>query len=267
MSLSSIFGAKVSHMRAGARFSTHETSLSVGSLHVRHEGLRVVHLSDVHIGAFTPPSRIRNAISYINELSPDLVLMTGDYVTWAKGPVARVGKLLGGLQAPTYCVLGNHDHWVDAAGVRAQLTYAGYTVLQNEHRSFSLRGETLTLIGVDDQKTGNADVAKAFRDLPNTPGTRLVLAHMPNTAEDLPPNAGLACFSGHTHGGQIRVGSLTDRAAKVLGHPYVRGTHHVAGNSLYVSSGLAYGRGSILPRFQCPPEISLVTLTKGYSTS
>jgi uncharacterized protein len=246
--------------RAGSRFSVHETRLPVGSLLSVHEGLRIVHLSDVHIGAFTPAKRIRNAIERINALMPDLVFMTGDYVTWAKGPVARVNSLLRGIAAPTYCVLGNHDHWVDPMGVRTQLEDAGYTVLQNEHRTLTLRGASMHLIGVDDLKTGNADVEKALRGVPHSGGTRLALAHVPNTVDLLPRDAGIACFSGHTHGGQVRVGSLTDRAAKVLGHPYLRGTHAIAGNTLYVTSGLAYGRGSILPRFQCPPEISLITL-------
>jgi uncharacterized protein len=254
--------ARSKTLSMGARFSVHETTLHVGSLLPEHEGLRIAHVSDIHIGAFTPSKRIRSAVERINELAPDLVFLTGDYVTWAKGPVARVCSLLEGLESPTFCVLGNHDHWVDPLGVRAQLERANYTVMQNEHRTLTVRERALHLIGVDDLRSGNANVERAMSEVPRLGGTRLALAHVPNTADLLPADAGIACFSGHTHGGQVRVGSLTDRAAKVFGHPYLRGSHHVQGNSLYVTSGLAYGRGSILPRFRCPPEISLVTLTR-----
>jgi uncharacterized protein len=243
-----------------AHFSVHETSMVVGCLARAHDGIRVAHVSDIHVGAFTPRARIRAAFAHINALAPDLVVLTGDYVTWSKAPVPLLAELFGGLSAPTFCVLGNHDHWVDPIGIRMQLENAGYTVLQNAFRTTKVRGADLHVIGVDDERTGHANVAQALSGVPAS-SSRIVLAHVPTTARNLPKDCGLACFSGHTHGGQVRVGgTLMNRAATALGHPYLRGKHEVLGNALYVSSGLAYGPGSILPRFRCPPEISLVTL-------
>jgi hypothetical protein len=246
-------------MNSRARFETSHVSVSVAGLAPEHQGLTIAHLTDLHVGIHTPEERLRGAVQAANDLEPDLVVLTGDYVTWSKRPVAHLARVLGGLRSPVFCVLGNHDHIVDAASVRQQLERAGYTVLQNEHREVTLRGCSVHVVGIDDQKTRHADVPRAFAGVP-TLGTRIVLTHVPTTSELLPPNQNLVCFAGHTHGGQIHFGSLTTRIAKQAGHRYLAGLHAVKGNHLYVGRGLAYGKGSLLPRRKCPPELALIEL-------
>lgn len=250
----------VSARRLPESFAVTETLLDLPSLDERHHGLRIAQLSDVHVGSATPSARIEEAVRAVALAEPDLVFLTGDYVTHSKRPIARIAELLRGLPVErTFAVLGNHDHWVDPAGVRRALQGLGISVLQNERASVRLRGAEVTLLGIDDALTRNADVEKTFRGAPRD-GTRLVLAHAPTTADSLPARAGLACFSGHTHGGQVSVPVLTKAVFRLAGQPYVRGLYRVRGNLLYVNRGLGFGLGGPLLRFGSVPEVAMFTL-------
>jgi predicted MPP superfamily phosphohydrolase len=244
------------------RFEVVERELVVPGLDARHDGLVVAQMSDVHLGASTPDRRVTRAIREINARHPDLVVLTGDYVTFSHTPLQKLSDRLAGLAPPTFAILGNHDHWVDAQAVRRALEEDGYRVLQNEAVSIDVRGAPVWIVGVDDAQVGKEDLARSFEGVPAT-GTRIVLAHQPTTADRLPANAGLVCFSGHTHGGQIVIPGLTSRIAKSVGQPYLRGLYKVRDNWLYVSAGIGYGRGGPALRVRNPPEIALITLRAG----
>jgi predicted MPP superfamily phosphohydrolase len=246
-------------MRSKEYFDLTYTVLPLRGLSREHEGVVVAQLSDLHVGTGTPSPRIRAAISAVNRAKPDLVFLTGDFVTHVRYPLPLIPEVLAGLEPPTYAVLGNHDHFVGAREVRAALVRLGYAVLQNESAQVTVRDRPLSLIGVDDAVTHHDDVSRSLRDAPRD-GTRLVLAHAPTTARDLPGDAGLACFSGHTHGGQLHVKRLTARISAALGQPYLRGLYSVRDNWLYVNRGLAFGRGSLVPRIDSEPEVALFEL-------
>lgn len=234
-------------------FDVTDTSISLRGIDPAHHGLRIAQISDVHIGPGTPPGRITEAVRLVNAARPDVVFLTGDYVTSSREPIRRM-PLLAGLEAPVFAVLGNHDHWVDARGVRRAIEALGYTVLQNAHTRVTLRGRSLAIVGVDDDVSGHADVPLAFDGAPSG-GTRLVIAHAPPTADRLPARADLLCFSGHTHGGQFNVPIATRFFFKLAGQPYVKGLYQVRGNQLYVNGGLGFGG-----RFRAPPEVSFFSL-------
>ncbi|KFE62401.1 metallophosphoesterase [Hyalangium minutum] len=240
-------------------FALNEYELHVPGLHPKHDGLRVAQLSDIHVGQATSDVRIRRAVMAVNASSPDLVFLTGDYVTHSPKPLPRVRELLAGLQGPVFVVMGNHDHWVNAPYLREGFERMGYTVLQNEHRVVEVRGAPAAVLGVDDGRTGRDDVAATFRGAP-TSGTRLVLAHTPPTVEKLPPHQGLVQFSGHTHGGQFWVGGLTEALFRRAGQPYIRGHYQVQGNQLYVNQGLGFGFGGPYLRRGTEPEVAFFTL-------
>lgn len=240
-------------------FALTEHVLRIAGLDPLHEGLRVAHLSDIHIGQATPDRRIQRAVDEVNERKPDLVFLTGDYVTHSPKPLPRVPRLLAGLKGPVFIVLGNHDHWVDAPYLRRNFEALGYTVLQNEHRVVTVRGAPLTVLGIDDGLTGRDDVDATFRGAPPG-GTRLVLAHTPPTADKLPENANLVQFSGHTHGGQFVIRGLTEAIFKRAGQPYISGHYSVRGNQLYVNRGLGFGFGGMYLRRGSQPEVAFFTL-------
>jgi predicted MPP superfamily phosphohydrolase len=240
-------------------FALNEYELHVPGLNPAHEGLRVAQLSDIHVGQATSDIRIRRAVMAVNASAPDLVFLTGDYVTHSPKPLPRVREVLSGLNGPVFVVLGNHDHWVNAAYLRDGFERLGYTVLQNEHRVVNVRGAPAAVLGIDDGRTGRDDVAATFQGAP-TSGTRLVLAHTPPTVEKLPPYAGLVQFSGHTHGGQFMVRGLTEALFRRAGQPYIRGHYTVRGNQLYVNQGLGFGFGGPYLRRGTEPEVAFFTL-------
>lgn len=242
-------------------FVVTETALIMPAIDPAHDGLRIAQISDLHLGVATSSARIAGAIDAINEGRPDLVFLTGDYVTHSQLPIRRIPALLGGIQAPTYAVLGNHDHWVAAGPVRDALSGLGYTVLQNRHALVRVRGAEVAVIGIDDGRTRRDDVAAAFAGAPAR-GTRLVLAHAPPTVEKLPAAAGLVQFSGHTHGGQLMVPGVTRALFRLAGQPYVRGLYRVRGNLLYVNRGLGFGAGGPLFRLGSQPEVAFFTLRR-----
>jgi hypothetical protein len=240
-------------------FTLSENLLHVPGMHPEHDGLRIAHLSDIHVGQATSAVRIRRAVAEVNAGNPDLVFLTGDYVTHSPKPLPRVIELLAGFNRPVFVVLGNHDHWVDAHYLRTGFERLGYTVLQNEHRVVHMRGAPVTILGIDDGRTGRDDVEATFRGAPEA-GTRLVLTHAPPTIEKLPPDGNLVQFSGHTHGGQFVVRGLTEAIFRRAGQPYIQGHYHVRGNQLYVNMGLGFGFGGPYLRRGTYPEVAFFTL-------
>jgi uncharacterized protein len=248
-------------LRPRHRFVVTETVLHVPGLHPAHDGLRIAQLSDLHIGQATSDVRILRAVNAVNARRPDLVFLTGDYVTHSPRPLPRVHRLLSGRAGRVFVVLGNHDHWVDAPFLRRGFERLGHTVLQNEHRVVRVHGAPATILGIDDERTGHADVERTFDGAPCC-GTRLVLTHVPPTVERLPAHANLVQFSGHTHGGQIVVKGLTEAVFRRYGQPYIAGHYHVRGNQLYVNRGLGFGFGGPYLRRGSQPEVSLFTLRR-----
>lgn len=240
-------------------FTLSDNTLHVPGMHREHDGLRIAHLSDIHVGQATSAVRIRRAVAEVNARNPDFVFLTGDYVTHSPKPLPRVIEQLAGFNSPVFVVLGNHDHWVDAHYLRAGFERLGYSVLQNEHRVVHLRGAPVTILGVDDGRTGRDDVEATFRGAPES-GTRLVLTHAPPTIEKLPPDGNLVQFSGHTHGGQFVVRGLTEAIFRRAGQPYIKGHYHVRGNQLYVNMGLGFGFGGPYLRRGTYPEVAFFTL-------
>jgi predicted MPP superfamily phosphohydrolase len=226
-----------------------------------HDGLRVAQLSDVHVGPRTSPEVIRRAIEAANRFQPDLVVLTGDFLSRRRAEVELVRALLGGLAAPTFAVLGNHDVWVDPKGVAAALQGHGYEVLENAWTRLRVRGVPLAIVGVGDHLTGREDVAAATRGLARG-AAPLVLAHGPKTADRLRTlERPLLCLSGHTHGGQINLPVLTPILLASLREPYVRGLYELGPVRLYVNRGV--GMSGIGFRLNAPAEVTLATLRRG----
>ena len=255
---SAVLVPREAEARATSDLQLELQSFVVPGLHPAHDGLRIAQLSDLHVGRQTTAEAVRGAVAAANQHLPDLVVLTGDYLVHDKAGVALMKEQLGGLRAPAIAVLGNHDHWVDAAGAKRTLVGHGYTVLQNQHETITLRGEPFTVVGVDDLMTRHADVTKSLAGVPK--GSRLVLAHIPHTAQQLATHGEpMLVLSGHTHGGQVHIPGVTGPLMAAFGRePYERGRYQVGPIQLYVNRGVGYSGFAI--RVNSPPELTILTL-------
>lgn len=232
-------------------------ALAVPGLSPAHDGLRVAQLSDLHLGPLTPEALVRDAIACANAFQPDLVVLTGDYLTrlhvvHTTTDPRHITEQLGGLAAPTVATLGNHDWMSDASGAAAALEGLGYAVLRNENTTLALRGEPFTIVGIDDASTHHDDAARAVRGA--RPGSRLHLAHVPETVHALRrvADAPALLLSGHTHGAQINVPPFSSRFR------YRAGLYEIGSVQLYVNRGIGMSWAPM--RINAPPEVTLITL-------
>jgi predicted MPP superfamily phosphohydrolase len=242
----------------GAR--AERVTFDLPGLEPSHDGLRIAQLSDIHVGPQTPPELVRAAIAQANAFAPDLVVLTGDFVSRSRSDLDDLRELLGGLAAPTIAVLGNHDVVVDPRGTAQVLRAHGYEVLENAWTRIRLRGAPLAVAGVGDHHTGREDVPAAVRGLPGG-APPVVLAHGPKTADRLRAlGRPLLCLSGHTHGGQINLPVVTPLLLASLREPYARGHYRVGDVRLYVNRGI--GTTALGLRVHAPPEVTLATLRR-----
>lgn len=244
-------------VRQSKRPVIHRYTVPVVGLDPAHEGLRIAHLTDLHVGSLTPHRFIRSAVELALAESPDLVLLTGDYVCYSPKHVPLLGGLLSGFTVPTLCVLGNHDYWTDGHGVAAELLHEHYTVLRNQHTRLVVRGTPLTVVGIDDAVTRQHDVARAFAGIHKN-DTCLVLTHVPSLAGPIAEQTRGLVLAGHTHGGHVQIPGLTDLVFRKLGQEYVRGFYRVQDTLLYVNSGV--GSSSVPFRAGAPAELAILTL-------
>jgi predicted MPP superfamily phosphohydrolase len=214
--------------------------------------LRVVQLSDLHVGMVTPLGLIRRAIELSNEVAPDLVVLTGDFVCRSTRYLTQLSETLSLLRGPRLAVLGNHDHWADGPAVRRALERAAVQVLQNEN--VALRGTGLKVVGMDDSTTSRHDPERAVQGLE---GAALGLTHNPSAAPLLWERGVSTVLSGHTHGGQVHVSRVTPMLFERLGQRYVAGLYQEERHRVYVSAGVG---SSALPWRGGAPARREVTL-------
>ena len=222
-------------------------------------GLRIVHLSDLHLRSL--PNHFAAAAATVNQLRPDLILLTGDYLDQARrldGAISfmRLLKADGGI----FAVQGNWEYWARLEGepLRRKLAAAGVELLIDERRDLLIRGIPLSILGIDYPSA--SDSLEKIKRTAQTDRLNIVLSHVPAFGHDtLAPLADLI-LSGHTHGGQIRLPGVRPLYLPRFSAPFVSGLYRVTTNRipLYVNRGLGT---SVLPlRFFCPPEIALLQL-------
>src|ERR1700704_2970793 len=128
------------------------------------DGLRIVHLSDFHYGPLTDSRHLERAVKAANDLRPDLIALTGDYISHDRSYAAPCAELISRLRARhgVFAVLGNHDHWTDADLIADLFRAEDIKVLINEGLRLDLRGESFWLAGVDDTMVVLEDLSLAL---------------------------------------------------------------------------------------------------------
>lgn len=239
-----------------------ETDIWLRRLPPAHEGLRIVHLTDIHHSLFTPLEDVERAVHLANLLHPDVVALTGDYVTLSPSYIWPVARALGKLRARwgVFAVLGNHDFQVDADEITRALRAQRIRVLRNSHFALRARSATLWVLGVDDLWWRADDLGAALRSVPAR-DPKILLCHNPVGIRQASEHGIDFVLSGHTHGGQVRlpvVGSVYGRSK--FGERFVEGWNRLNGTQIYVSRGI--GKVLVPIRFGCPPEIACLRLRR-----
>jgi len=202
--------------------------------------IRVAHLTDMHVGLVTPMKVQREAIAIVNRERPDLVVLTGDFVCHTHAWLEDLSDVLRGLEVPAFAVLGNHDYWAGAQGVRVALKRGGVELLSNQNTVLTVRGERLQLVGLDDAYTGHADRRKALRGI-DPHSAALGLSHIAEEADALWAGGVPFVLSGHTHGGQLTLARLHELTiGRLAGHRYVHGLYGQRRDqgAVYVNAGV-----------------------------
>ena len=237
------------------------------------DGFTIAQLSDFHYEDRFSVVPIRKAVEIVNGLRPDLIVLTGDFVTvpWldeSRESLRRYAKtaepcagVLEGLQAPMgkFCVFGNHDAASDPAWIARALRDHHLPLLVNRSIPLERGKDRIWLAGIDDVMEGRPNVGLALANVPASELT-ILLAHEPDFADQasvLPIDLQL---SGHSHGGQVWLPGIGAPWLPPLGRKYPRGLYRVRDMTLYTNIGIGTIRAPI--RLNCPPEITLITLRR-----
>ncbi len=228
------------------------------------EGLTIAQLSDLHLGPYVSEEYLLRAVNLTNALKPDLIVLTGDLVNSSWRYIQPCSDIISRLAAPfgVYAVLGNHDYWVGYLKFMLQsVQRAGITLLRNEAVPLARGRSLLYLIGIDDLWLRQANLNHALERVPDN-ACKIALMHEPDFA-DISAQAEIDLqLSGHSHGGQVRLPFLGPLILPKYGEKYAMGLAR-AGNFTQVYTTRGVG---VLPpavRLNCPPEITLLTLTQG----
>lgn len=238
-------------------------TLPVPDLPAAFEGYRIAHLSDLHMGIPMVERTLPTVITMTNDQHADLIAITGDFVTGERDGIHSVEPLLEGLHAPdgVWGVLGNHDYHHEVSELAAVLQRTGIGVLRNEHHVIRRGADRLVLAGVDDLIWGRPDFQATLAGAPDHSPV-ILMAHEPDFARLAAADPRIVLqLSGHTHGGQIRLPRRGAMVLPALGQLYSAGGYQVRGLALYVNSGV--GTGQFAVRFNCRPEIAVITLVRG----
>jgi len=222
------------------------------------DGLRLVHLSDFHYGPLTDSRHLERAVKAANDLRPDLIALTGDYISQDRVYAAPCAELVGRLRARfgVFAVLGNHDHWTDAALIADLFRAEGIQLLINEGMRLELRGQSFWMAGVDDTMVGLEDLSLALAGSSDDE-MRLLLAHNPIILRRAARAGVDLVLSGHTHGGQVTLRPEKSRSGRPR-RRLLRGLGRRGNTQIYVTRGLGT---VVLPiRYGCPPEVSVLEL-------
>ena len=246
-------------------------TLQLPRLDPAFKGLRLVQISDFHLGQWMNKERLDHVIQMAVELAPDYFILTGDYLEYHpygmpnepatyEENIATISSSFLKLSAlcPTIAILGNHDHMINAGWVERSLAQAGVEVLRNSVKTIQRGISELHFAAVDDVRQKMDRLDQVMEVLPEK-GAAILLAHEPDFAD---VSAATGRFdlqiSGHSHGGQIVLPIIGPPMLPVMGRKYPSGLYHVNNMLLYTNRGI--GVTTINARFNCRPEITLFTL-------
>jgi predicted MPP superfamily phosphohydrolase len=236
-------------------------SLILPRLHPDFDNYRIIQISDIHMGTWMTPEKLAEAVQTVNMLQPDLIVITGDFVTDLNHRTPMLlERNLKNLKAKDglYAVLGNHDYWTNAKSIRQILENSGVFELKNDVITVFRGKSRLNIAGVDDYWENKARLHDVIDRLPDQ-GATVLLAHEPDFAVISAKSGRFDLqLSGHTHGGQVVLPMIGPIVLPLYGRKYPMGLDKIDDMYVYTNRGLGTGKPQI--RFNCRPEITLLTL-------
>jgi len=250
---------------------TVEQPIRLANLPRPFHGFRIAQLSDIHIGPFMPEDQIRKFAGIANALKAEMIVLTGDYVTFDAGTEYAVVDALSGLRAPfgVYGCLGNHDAWARVEDSITELFAAsGVRILRGASAAIAIGADWFNLVGVDFQSRHrfgpSAPVRRVLGNIENRivrGRVNILLSHNPDTFDRAAALGIDLSMAGHTHGGQAALEFISPEIAPSrLVTPYVAGLFEKSGGRLYVNRGI--GTIGVPIRIGAPPEITVYRLER-----
>lgn len=249
------------------RVRVDRVSLPLPGASPHHETLRIVHVTDLHIGPLLEADRLAGFVSRINRLEPDLVAITGDIFDFDPAYVDAGCRELANLSGRhgVYAVLGNHDVYTGSETVAEGLSrHTSIRLLRDEWQHLELNGAPLAIAGIEDPGDGWTEheseseaLERLALEIPEGL-PRLLLAHRPSYFGHASRLGFPLVLSGHTHGGQVALPFAHHwNPSRMISHR-TRGVFRDGESTLYVSRGL--GMAGLPLRLNCPREIALIEL-------
>ncbi len=249
--------------------------IALGRLPAAFDGFTIAQLSDFHYDHFSL-APLRAAMEIVNNLHPDLIVLTGDFITvpvsngllhnakQAASAAEPCSRLLAQLHSRlgTVAALGNHDVVSDSHRITQVLQSSGIPVLRNRSIPLEQRGSRIWLCGLDSASEGKPNLNLALQGIPSNELV-VLLVHEPDFADSAARYPVDLQLSGHSHGGQVWLPGIGAPWLPDLAQKYPRGLYKVGPLILYTNIGLGTIRLPI--RLNCPPEVTLFTLRSASS--
>jgi uncharacterized protein len=250
-------------------FQVNEMDVPLAGLPPDLHGLRILLLSDIHLGMFLSERELARMIDAACDLDPHIAFATGDFISTFGDPLEASIRQVARVKADagTLGCLGNHERYAHAEDEATRLAArAGIPILRSESRQLRFGSAVLNVAGVDYQRSshwrGQHPAYLAGAEKLIQPGAfNLLLSHNPDVFPVAARQGWSLILAGHTHGGQVNV-EILDRSISPADFltPYVRGLYRIGASVEYVTRGI--GTVGIPVRFGAPPEISLLRLRK-----
>jgi predicted MPP superfamily phosphohydrolase len=223
---------------------------------------RIAFIADIHHGPFFSRDRVKQVVTMVNDLRPDMVVLGGDYVYGHKKYTAPCFEELSKLKAPygVFAILGNHDHWEDESTEFTIKIFPQHKITLIDNKALWIHKDSarIKLGGVGDYWTDSQDLSPTIQDV-NESDFVILLSHNPDYCETFTTKKIDLVLSGHTHGGQVTFfGLYSPFLPTHTGQKYRSGLVELAQTKVLITNGV----GTIFPpvRFYARPQINLIIL-------
>ncbi|MDR8392753.1 metallophosphoesterase [Aliifodinibius sp. S!AR15-10] len=247
------------------RIETETITHSVEGLPGDLGNFKIAHITDIQADRYTGQNQVSKYVDKVNEQNPDIVVITGDLISYGTDYVEMAAEEMGRIEAPygTYFVVGDHDYWAGAENITGALREHGIKILEAENANIQVGSAKLRLSGLTNVYSREAPVHEIRNVMKDSTiaDLRVMATHQVSRSiiEESKEKKYEILLAGHTHGGQIRVPLFfTQFSAPDFETRYVHGQYYDGDMLINVNNGLGFTLSPV--RYNAPPNISVITL-------